>query len=499
MEPTQKTEQPTVTATLTLHDHILIGLRILARVCDGAHARDDVGFDGADASFGHRLAACDTLTPFELSWGKRACFKYHRQLGEAFIEKLTKLTLEEPPQTGRVELTPGCELAEMNEMDAKHPGWHNTVDPILTVPLDDLTALTDEQEHAVSTILDWVAANQDHYAEFKLGGYAGTGKTTVIRTIKAELQRRTHCVVCAFTGKAVNVLQRKGVASQTMHSLMYDVTEDKDGNISFSKKYSLKDDPDLVIVDEASMVSTDLYNDLKGFNVPVLFVGDPGQLEPVGENPNLMAKTNLVLSKIHRQAKKSPIIRLANDIRTGKISRVPYCNVEGLEVRQKVVRASEYFAADQIICAKNKTRQGLNTKIRIAKGFQSPLVPGEKLICLRNNRQRGVFNGMLLFVDSITAEAPTFWKCTLHDEVGRKFTEKVWKEPFLMPMVQDVRVPYDHIYCDYGYVITCHKSQGSEWDHVILLDEWMPPQVWDMKRWRYTGITRAAKRLTYCV
>jgi ATP-dependent exoDNAse (exonuclease V) alpha subunit len=60
-------------------------------------------------------------------------------------------------------------------------------------------------------------------------------------------------------------------------------------------------------------------------------------------------------------------------------------------------------------------------------------------------------------------------------------------------------VPKDVVYCDFGYVITCHKSQGSEWDNVLVWDEYVPPQLWDMKRWRYTAITRAAKNLTYLI
>jgi len=466
-----------------LQEHILLGVRTLAGNCDGARQRDDVGFDSADQATGHRIGQQLYINAEDSRWCLRACLKYRRQLGDEFNSRLTVLYLEHGLSLGPVAVP------------TDNPST-TAPDPLLTTPLDSILPLTEEQESALSTIQAWLETGER--PEFKLGGYAGTGKTTVIKALKGDL--KTHAVVCAFTGKAVNVLQRKGVNAMTMHSLMYDVLEDEDGNVSFHKKSFLRDDPNLVIVDEASMMSTELYNDLKSYKVPLLLVGDPGQLEPVGDNPNLMAKPDLILSKIHRQAEKSPIIRFASDIRLGKIRNPQHCNTPELIIKGKIVRASEYIDCSQAICAKNKTRTSLNTKIRLHKGYKDQLVVGDKLICLRNNRMRGVFNGMILFVEQILDEGATYWGCKLRDEIGKVFAyERVWKEPFQIPLVQDVRVPFNHIYCDYGYVITCHKSQGSEWDHVLVLDEWMPPQVWDMKRWRYTAITRAAKKLTFCV
>jgi len=490
----------------SLHAHVLHGLRILAGHCDGARARDDVGFDASDTNIGHTFAGLVTLTPSALRWGISRCHKYRRQLGEEFFGRLIGLELLNPiqPSAPVVQENHGDNaISQVRQLESESESSDEDqppFDPLLSDPLDDVFPLTDEQEFAIDTIRTWL--DQNDKPEFKLGGYAGTGKTTVTKVLRSDIARRYSSVVCAFTGKAVNVLQRKGVRAQTLHSLMYDVNEDpKTGEITFSKKVALRDDPALIIVDEASMISTELYNDLKSFDVPLLFVGDPGQLEPVGDNPNLMAHPDLVLSKIHRQAEKSPIIRLATDIRLGRIARPAFIDGPELTIKSKVVRASEYMDASQVICAKNTTRRNLNDKIRQVKGYPTQqLVLNEKLICLRNNRQHGVFNGMILFVRRIHRETSTAWVCDLEDEVGGKFNSKhVWKEPFLLPIDKNPRVPFNHIWCDFGYVITCHKSQGSEWEHVLVLDEWMPPSVWDMKRWRYTAITRAAKRLTFCV
>ena len=464
-------------------------LQQLAGVCDHAHQRDDQGFSANHAMLGHRLANQATLSPYDVQEGFHILKHYRRQLGDPLIDELALAMIQERlDQEDDVPVQPD-QPDPLEELDAS-----------LTDSLNEVFPLTLEQEEAMQGILDWFNG-PDRLDDRKQGGFAGTGKTTLIKVLRTEL--RCYSVITSFTGKACNVLQRKGLPAQTMHSLLYDVKEGKDGSIYFEKKSTLKDNPDLIIVDEASMVSQDLYNDAKSFGVPMLFVGDPGQLPPVGNNPNLMKDPHNVLQQIHRQAAQSPIIQFATDVRLGKITKPMPKEVPGLTIKNKVIRASEYFAADQIICAKNTTRRNTNTMLRVQKGLPpNTIVKDEKLICLRNDRRQGVFNGMILFVRDITADSGTYWECTLEDEVGTKYRRmKVWKEPFIRPMEkdQDVRVPYQHIWCDYGYVITCHKSQGSEWPSVLVLDEWMPAHIWDMKRWRYTAITRAAKNLVYCV
>lgn len=369
--------------------------------------------------------------------------------------------------------------------------------------------LSEEQEKAVETIQHWL--DEENMSEFRLGGYAGTGKTTVIKFLLASL---TKCptIVSAFTGKAVNVLQRKGVRAQTLHSLLYNVEILKGGQVLFTKRGKLETDPDLIIVDEASMISTELYNDLKSFGKKLLFVGDPGQLEPVGDNPDLMRTCDLVLNTIHRQAAESPIIKLANEIRLGKSVPIIGTNAEGLVIRDKKLTPSLLDGFDQVICAKNDTRAFLNEKYRAFKQYPTYSINhGEKLIVLKNNQNFGIFNGQLMWLEEVTDDKNLeYWECTLKDEQGGLHHEiPVWRKPFTEP-ANFIKPRQDHVLprrkdkaqcvlMGFGYAITCHKSQGSEWDHVLLWDEWMPPHIWDMKRWRYTGITRAAKHLTYCL
>jgi exodeoxyribonuclease-5 len=532
------------------HTKIHAALSLLAGVCDYARQKDDAGFNAGHTSRGHELAAKVSLTDDEATEGLNIIRHYRRQLGDEVLNDVLNSILAEefnedsshlvnnptpspsvppPPSPFTTSSTTPVAVETRPVDDSTTPQVLSKIPPVGVPGLmgyqeskkADLTpettssstssiSLTEEQESAVTRIIKW-SSDPLSSQEFKLGGYAGTGKTTVIKVIKSRLEElRRHVTICAFTGKAVNVLQRKGLLSaQTMHSLMYDVHQDTEtGEIRFSKKYRLADKVDLIIVDESSMLSTDLYRDIKSYGTKCLFVGDPGQLEPVGDNPDLMRQPDLTLSKIHRQAEKSPIITLASDIRLGQDIRRKIIDSSDLTVRMKTGLAIPdliQMKVDQVICARNKTRIDVNKRYRRALSQPGNLLTTDsKIIVLRNNQQMGVFNGMLLFVDKILQDNFDHWSISAHDEVNRKFHKlNVWKRPFLEELPKEFTIPRHQkiplVYCDWGYCITCHKSQGSEWDHVLVWDEWMPPTIWDMRRWRYTAITRAAKKLTYCL
>lgn len=377
---------------------------------------------------------------------------------------------------------------------------NNTIsNPSDPKPSSSEILLTEEQTSAVDSVRKWMDGPQD---EFRLGGYAGTGKTTVIKFIQKELD--AHSSVHAFTGKACNVLQKKNIHASTLHSLLYYVSKAPGKPVEFIPKDKLEHDPDLIIVDEASMLNHELYTQLKRHKKKLLFVGDPGQLEPVGDNPNLMARCDIVLSKIHRQAEASPIITLANRVRLGKPivdpARLPH---EDLIIQGKSLSKHSMDTYSQIICAKNATRDSLNQKVRANKGLVNKPEPevGEKLIVLRNNMEYGVFNGLILYVKCIVGTYSNYWLCKCEDEIGQTYQIPIWKLPYTNPLEckkKDLYVPSSVIYTDFGYAITCHKSQGSAWDSVIVVDENMS-FAWDMKRWRYTAITRSAKKLLYCI
>lgn len=363
--------------------------------------------------------------------------------------------------------------------------------------------LTPEQELAVTKMFDWFY-NQPTKQEFRLGGYAGTGKTTLVNAFLDPMRQANNltpirAIICAFTGKACHVLRKKGIHSaQTIHSTIYDVEPLPDGSLQFYLRRQLVGSPNLIIIDEASMISSDLYRDLASFGIKLLFVGDPGQLEPIGDNPNLMKNCDYVLSKIHRQAALSPIITLASRVREGG-SVLTQDTTGVVTIRGKHIGDEELIKCDQVLCAKNATRSILNTRIRNVLGYGgTPIVRGDKLICLRNNRRFGMFNGLICYVHAIHKEEHNVWICDLRDEVDNIYYNiPVWKKPFTSTLTDiDLRnIPSYLIYCDYGYAITVHKSQGSEWPHVMIFHEVMYKT--DMARWCYTAITRASDKLTY--
>lgn len=355
-----------------------------------------------------------------------------------------------------------------------------------------------EQREAVQRIQDWWDEGGD---EFKLGGYAGTGKTTIIMEIKQVFKSRGLKVgLGAFTGKAASVLRKKGNhEAQTLHSMIYEF----DGE-EFFKVDDL--DFDLIICDEASMISRSLYEDLTSFGIPIIWVGDPGQLEPVGDDINLMLRPDYVLQTIHRQGEGSKILDFAAACRHNQEPR-SFLSESGGEVILKPKSQLSELSVDQIICGFNKTRTSINRQARSQLGFTGKLlVEGEKIIILRNDRKLGVFNGLTLYVDKILSQTNRCTKINAHDDIDKRYCDlRLLSSSFGREQsmtlddfrsVQRTTGFKDLVLADYAYCITGHKSQGSEWDSVAVIEEiW--DEKWQPSRWRYTTATRAAKQLFY--
>lgn len=362
--------------------------------------------------------------------------------------------------------------------------------------------LSEEQEEARTLILQWLEGSAQ---EFRLGGYAGTGKTTLIKALMASFGTKGVCAgVAAFTGKAVSVLRRKGVPrTSTLHALLYDSEYDSSKKkIVWIKKTILP--YDLVIVDEASMVSTELYTDLTMHAIKLLFVGDPAQLEPVGDNPNLMRKCDFVLTHIHRQAKGNPILRLARSVREGN-ANIPVGewrgeNDNGCVKVVDTMYGIDLASYDMVICAKNLTRHGVNHRKRMLMDREGDPVVGESVICLKNDKEKGLFNGLILEITSKHREVSFAGHEAFYADMQDEADDKFYDVPVLKTFFgkdykqQDVSRGTKGVPFDFGDCLTAWKAQGSEWDRVLFIDE----PIWktDTARLRYTGITRASKELT---
>lgn len=348
--------------------------------------------------------------------------------------------------------------------------------------------LTNEQKHIIQEVLKFKKK------EIIISGFAGTGKTTILHHISQALP--TYAI-CAFTGKAANVLREKGMpTASTIHSLIYKPILDKDGKMILDKYgspiFKLAEFLafDGIIVDEASMVSKTIYQDLCSFGLPIIFVGDHGQLEPVGEGIKLMNNPDFRLEKIHRNA--GEIAHFAQHIRLG------YPATSFRSTEEKVVFIKNYEInnyiddVDQIICAFNKTRVAINKKVRYRKEFDSdwPVV-GDKIMCLKNHKKLGVFNGMQGY---ITAEGKlkNQIEFTSNEEVYCVFfdPEQFNKEKCNFQGSQDDPLPFD-----YGYCITAHKGIGDEWANVMVIEQQC--KHWDHTRWAYTAASRAKKHVIW--
>lgn len=345
--------------------------------------------------------------------------------------------------------------------------------------------LSEEQTRVYDEIMQWFRHTKNQ--RFVLAGYAGAGKTTLAKYIAEAIGNVTFC---AYTGKAANVLREKGCPeASTIHGAIYTLLDDEDGEPRFILDYESKvKSARLVIVDEYSMLSEEIIADLEKLAKRVLYLGDPFQLPPVDGECSL--KPNRFIAEVHRQALDSPILRAATDVRLGKT--LEYCN-EGefaFQPRRKV--APEHFhTADQVIVGFNKTRHAWNERFRQRKGFSGTFPQeGEKLICLRNNHEKGLFNGMIGYATENTQIIDDD-KITLHFDAWKNL--ECWSGDFK----HIARQPYwlRHLdRFDFGYVITCHKSQGSEFDNVLIYNQPIGREKVERQRWLYTGITRAKKQ-----
>jgi exodeoxyribonuclease-5 len=314
-----------------------------------------------------------------------------------------------------------------------------------------------------------------------LGGYAGTGKTTLINYLT---QFFPSYGIAAYTGKAANVLRKKGAhGASTIHSRIYKPYFDNHGTMYFD----LTDDPGCTgfIIDEASMVSKEIYGDLCSFDLPMLFVGDHGQLEPIGSDFNLMKSPDLVLEEIHRNA--GDIAKFAEHVRRGFASRGFRCQ-DGSVTLTSRVSVDDFLASDQVICAYNKTRVKVNNQVREALGHKGLINVGERVMCLRNNKVLGLFNGMQGTVASLYdgKRGQKYMDLEFDGALFEKIrydTKQFGQESYDFQHGRDKPNPFDYAYC-----ITAHKAQGDEWGEVLVIEQ--KCKKWDHKRWAYTAGSR---------
>lgn len=370
------------------------------------------------------------------------------------------------------------------------------------------------QQTAIQLISTWYSdfvMGRTRKQFFFLTGQAGTGKTSTAYAAASACvggeSMMYGVLFIAPTGKAASRLRQKGCrGAKTLHQFVYRVLgEDEEGDPNFVEKHTRDERPRLIVLDEASMVGQYDMKALLKIGIPVLMLGDLGQLPPVKAPDFLNADhVDFELTEIMRQAGESNIIRAAGFVRQGK--RLPLREYDDVQVRAGKPPLEELLEhadeAAQILCSYNSTRVGTNNAIREALGFSGPTPQvGEKVMCWFNQHGKNFMNGeqgIVLGFREIPAEDTeegdaqemqllVLRSLTNGREISVKFNPLSFSED---PEVakEALKAPGGF---QFGYCCTIHKSQGSEWDNVLMIEEPMG----DTSKLFYTGYTRAAKRL----
>ncbi|NTU73523.1 AAA family ATPase [Candidatus Roizmanbacteria bacterium] len=380
--------------------------------------------------------------------------------------------------------------------------------------------LSPDQKRALDSLLAW-HKDGSHNGFISLGGYAGTGKTTLLGILRRKLHKENEKLKVAFvsyTGKATRVLRQKLTAAKTafdqdsvstIHALIYSpIVDDNEEIVGWERKKKIE--CDLIVVDEASMVDENIWRDLVAYDVPIIAVGDHGQLPPISGSFSLMANPLLRLEKIHRQAEGNPVIQLSLQAREmGNIPPGSYGegvyklsrrNTEDIEKVNSLLAAYDYTT--MILCGYNSTRAKLNNHIRTILGFESTCPQqNDKIICLRNNHKKQIFNGMTGIINSIIPFTDDWYTVTVNMDGEEKpyegdISAKQFSSQQSLNFTDRRSSIMDGDLFDFGYAFTVHKAQGSQAKKVILFEErfkQMDDEMW--RRWLYTGVTRAEEEL----
>lgn len=396
------------------------------------------------------------------------------------------------------------------------------------------------QDKALRDVADWFKNHSREQQVYRLFGYAGTGKTTLAKHFAEGIDGMVK--FATFTGKAAHVMAQKGCAgASTIHKLIYiprmqskqrlkdleellaqekaksepnheliarvskDLNQEKE---NFSRpNFTLNIDSDLrharlLIIDECSMVDKQMGKDLESFGVPILVLGDPEQLPPVYGAGHFTEKpADILLTEIHRQAKDNPIIEMSRRVREGLplslgnygSSRVVDCNLS----------EQELIESDMVLVGRRKTKRGCDVRARKILQKEGDLPrKGDRLICVRNHHDLGLLNGQLWTAEADskdTNEGDVEIFVQNEDDASHQLNLKCAASLFYGVPIDK----WDHKdgveEFEYGYALTVHKAQGSQWNKVILVyeaDKFPNFSAADRRRWLYTGITRAAEQVT---
>lgn len=383
--------------------------------------------------------------------------------------------------------------------------------------------LTKAQEAGLRIALERYRSNEPYTV---IAGYAGVGKSTLIKFIVSALDFAPEEVAyVTFTGKASEVLREKGNPNaMTAHKLLYHSKQLPSGKFIYRPRPYI--DFNLVIVDEVSMLPRDMWQLLLSHRVHVIACGDPFQIPPIDENQDnhVLDNPHIFLDEIMRQAKESDIIRLSMDIREGR-KIVPREGKDAQVFDKSQLVDGMYYWADQILVATNRTRYDINSYIRERDGRVVDPEIGDKVICLRNcwntmsqEKHDPLINGTIGWIEDMCRvdrkyilngheisvpilQATIATKNDKYVDLPIDYTALTTGKKYLNPKQEyairrNKENPELPIEFNYGYAITGHRAQGSQWGKILTIEENFPTNPIEHSRWLYTCVTRAADKLT---
>ena len=386
--------------------------------------------------------------------------------------------------------------------------------------------LNEQQAQAIEALRKWWYNGNKQV--FQISGAAGTGKTTLIRYLINEIKlEHDEVLFTAFVGKATLAMTRNGLNAKTLHSaICYCKDEpvlDENGNVVteynrrvtkrvFTRRRKIDPRIRLIVVDEGSMVPAKMADWLLKFKVPIIVLGDLNQLPPVIGDSFFLKEPDVVLTQIMRQSSESPIPYFAQNV----LQNGTKCLSPGLQIGDKINVLSKADITpellkdyDVIICGTNKTRNNLNTYIRerIYGRTQDYPVIGDKLICRENDWTFSVddvylINGLIGYVTDIDLESISDY--TMKIDFKPEFMDNEFKNVTLDRIYMGLSPNDKRLYrsnyhkFEYGYAITCHLSQGSQYNRVLVFNESFGTAE-ERRKWLYTAVTRAIDKVTILI
>ncbi len=394
-------------------------------------------------------------------------------------------------------------------------------------------ALNDDQISAVEMVRQKV---RERVRVVSASGHAGTGKTTMLGELVAALDSdRVFAVVVTPTNKAATVLRSKGVSAATLYAIFFTLVEVSKNpkKMIFVPNIDRNDDlapgkldrAEVIIVDEASMLSSWAKDQLLRMCRTLVLIGDANQLPPVGDNITprgyfCSLQHDATLTQVMRN--DGEVLALANAVRVSpdgkRLAGIDLSEYEPPEAFEQCV----VLDRPQFVCWRNVTRWHVNARVRKVLGRTSVLpVPGDLMVC-RNNYSDNLLNGTqgellsfawdgkkrlaLATVDlgTVTEIIEVDMLLFLRDQLpvlARPYSE-------LMEKWQHQDLEEEAAALTYGYAVTAHTAQGGEWPIVCMIDERQglhqmsekqhhedpkrnPPADEVCRRWAYTAVTRA--------